>query len=346
MASKIPGSYLSSGSSLLNLSCTDDVRWAFRPGRMYLFVGDSSSGKTWLSLSILAEAANREFYNDYLLIHDDVENGRGMDVEEYFGKKLASRIQGPKGAGHDTNSVTVQDFYRNLFQLQKDGKKFVYVLDSQDALDSEESKEKFEEQAKAAAAGKKAAGSYGDAKAKVHSQNLRRAIGQLKDTESILIIINQTRDDLKSTFGGKTASGGKAMFFYAWMSIWTRVKSKIKKTSKGEERTIGIEAASQLRKNRETGKIGGDREVSIPIYYSHGVDDTGSMVDYLVAKKVITKSGLKLDGSPLGLEVSARDKLISDIEEKGLERKLASLCHRHWNEVEDSVSVKRRKRYE
>lgn len=339
---KIPGGCLSSGSSLLNLICTDDVRWAFKPGHMYYWVGDSSSGKTWTALTILAEATLKRHYEDYLLIHDDVEYGAGMSISHYFGQKLAERIQTPTTVG---SSKTVQDFYRNIRKLQKDGKKFIYILDSQDALDSEEAEEKFEEQAAAAKKGKKVAGSYGDGKPKYHSQNIRRVVGALPETGSILIILNQTRDNLKSPYGGSTASGGKALKFYSWIKLQSKVREKIKRTKNGKERTIGIHSGIFLDKNRETGKHGADREVKVPIYFSHGIDDTGAMVDFLLEYGVFTKSKSSIVAGPLEME-GLRENLIEKIEEDPAHtKKLKLLCHKAWNDVETSVQVRRKKKY-
>src|SRR2546423_5801296 len=76
---------LSSGSTLLNLACTDHPDLGFFKGAYYYLVGDSVSGKTWLSLSCFAEACCNDAFHDYRLIFDDVEGGALMDIRRYFG---------------------------------------------------------------------------------------------------------------------------------------------------------------------------------------------------------------------------------------------------------------------
>jgi hypothetical protein len=84
-------SYLSTGSTLLNLACSGKVSGGFIKGHYYHFVGDSSSGKTFLCLTCLAEAAINPHFDDYQLIHDDAENGSLFDFGKFFGPKMAGR---------------------------------------------------------------------------------------------------------------------------------------------------------------------------------------------------------------------------------------------------------------
>ena len=86
-------SALSSGSTLLNLACTDHPDFAFMKGGYYYLVGDSMSGKTWTSLTCFAEACLNPAFKNYQLIFDDVEGGAKMDVEYYFGKEVARRMK-------------------------------------------------------------------------------------------------------------------------------------------------------------------------------------------------------------------------------------------------------------
>lgn len=275
-----PSDFLSTGSTMLNLACSDRVMGGLLKGCYYLLVGDSASGKTWLSLNLLAEASINKNFDDYSFIYDSAEYGALMDISRYFGTKLSDRIEPPsKNAdGSPDYSSSIEEFYYSLSDRLDKGKPIIWIEDSMDSLTSEDESAKFEEHKEAFRKGKDSAGSYGDGKAKKNSANLRRMLEKLKKTGSILIIISQTRDNLGFGFDKKTRSGGKALRFYSHSEVWTSIKGVLKKTVAGKERQIGIICKMDIKKNRETGKL---RSIEVPIYHSYGMDDIGSMIDYL-----------------------------------------------------------------
>lgn len=348
---------LNSGSTLLNLACTDRYNIAFIKGGYYFLVGDSTSGKTWLSQTLFAEACQNPAYKDYELIFDDVEGGALMDIEHYFGKQAAKRIRPPRvRRGEPVYSETVEDFYYTINDFIKAGKPFIYVLDSQDALESKAAIKKFEKQRKAAEEEDedKVKGSYGTEKAKYHSEHIRQVIAGLRRTKSILIIIGQTRDNLGFSFDPKTRAGGKALRFYANLEIWTSVGGKILKNVRGRERTVGAKCLAEVRKNRVTGKIGKDRMVQIPIYYDLGIDDIGSCVDYLIAEKHWQKIK-KEDGSEVKKKIysahdimceGTRGEIIAYIEDQDLEEQVRKLTGKVWRTIEQECLPNRKRRYE
>lgn len=350
---------LSSGSTLLNLACTDTPHFAFLKGYYYYWVGDTASGKTFGTLTCFSEACNNPAFDKHLLIHDDVEGGALMDFSYFFGKKAAKRIRPPAydRKNRPVHSTTVESFYYHISDLIADGEPFVYVLDSQDALDSTSAVKKFRRQKRAAEANVDAAGSYGDGKAKFHSEHLRHVLAGLKKTKSILIIIGQTRDNIGTfSFEKKTRSGGKALRFYANTEIWTSVAGKLKRRVRGRQRTIGVKCLAEVRKNRVTGKIGKDRAVIFPIYYDYGIDDVGACVDYLVGegawRKVKKKGEVDEEGKRKIYDArellfqGSREEIIKHIEEEGLEKKVRQLVAKVWEEVEDECRSDRKKRYE
>jgi hypothetical protein len=355
-----PQTSVSTGSTMLNLACSGDPNCGYLKGHYYFLVGDSASGKTWLSFSAFAEAANNPAFDNYRFIFDDVENGALMDVEHYFGKKTASRIEPPalNRKKEPVNSDTVESFYYHLDDAIKDGRPFIYILDSQDSLNSDSSDKKFNKNRKASDEGEEASGSYGDGKAKYHSENLRRALAGVKRSGSILIIIGQTRDNLGFGFEKKTRSGGRSLRFYACIEIWTSVIGKLSATVRGKPRTVGNKCLAEARKNRVSGKIGKDRAAEIPIYHDLGIDDIGSCVDYLIAEKAWpvlkkgeeedngeTKRGKRYDAKELLIQGN-RKQLIRQIEEEDLEGKLKEQVEKVWKEIEDECTPKRKRRYE
>jgi len=352
---------LSSGSTLLNLACTDTPFYAFMKGGYYYLVGDSASGKTFTTLTCFAEACRKKAFRDYTLIFDDVEGGALMDIEHYFGKSVAERMEAPAyKKGQPVFSDTIESFYYHITDRINAGKPFIYVLDSQDSLGSSAAAKKFAKQKRAAEEAGEAKGSFGDGKAKYHSENLRNVLAGLKKTRSILIVIGQTRDNLGMSFEKKTRSGGKALRFYANLEIWTSVKQKIKRPVRGKKRTIGVTCLAEIKKNRVTGKIGKDRAVEIPIYYDLGIDDVGSCVDYLILEshwRKVKKKGKEgvaeeqeskrkiYDAKELLFEGS-RDAIIAHIEQEGMETTVRKLVAQVWHAIEAECLSHRKRRYE
>jgi RecA/RadA recombinase len=339
---------LGTGSTLLNLACAGNPNGGFLKGCYHLLVGDSASGKTFLSLTCLAEAAMNPSFNNHRFIYDGGEGGALMDIDKFFGSAVAMNMEPPAvNDGVPVYSRSVEEFYFHVddaLQVDKvDGRPFIYILDSMDVLSSEAEASKFEERKKAHQSGKEAAGIMTDNKAKVNSANLRKVVGAIKDTENILIILNQTRDSLGFGFETKTRSGGHALRFYATIEVWSSIKKRLKKAVKGKPRVIGIDAKLQVKKNRVTGR---ERTVIVPIYYSVGIDDIGSCVDYLVDEgfwKV--KTGV-IQVTGLGPTFKGkRESVVKQIEEENKEGDLRDLVAQVWDEVEKACAVKRKRRY-
>lgn len=328
--------FLSTGSSMLNLALTDRVDGGFSPGKYYFLVGDSKSGKTFLSMTCLAEAVRNPAFRKHRLLYDNIEDGMLIDLEHFFGPAVAKRME-PAG-GHDEDgdpvfSDTIQDFYFHLDDASERGDPFIYILDSMDGLSSEEEGKKFQEQKKAAKKGKESAGSYGDGKAKVNSAGIRRALQGIRRTGSILIVICQTRENpAAGMFGSKkTRAGGKALQFYATCEIWSNLAGAISKQVKGKSRKLGDKVDLKVKKNRITGKL---RNVQVMIYPTYGIDDIGSVVEYLCSE-----GRLKLDGkkkAALIHECGVDEERWQEI------REMAQEC---WSEIEEACAISRPPRY-
>lgn len=327
-----PREGVSTGVTLLNLALTGNPDVGLYTGCYYLLVGDSQAGKTWLTLQCFAEAARNQSFDGHDLIFDEPERGALMDQGRYFGSKMMKRLKPPSKKG---SSVTIDDFYANVERRMERGTSFVYALDSEDALKSPEGTE-----------GKKG---YNTDKARANSNGLRAAHGGLADTGSILIVIKQTRDNIgwDATFNPKTRSGGKALTFYATSELWFAVKGKLKKTVRGNVVKNGSLLKIHVKKNRGTGL---DREVLVPFYVGYGLDDVGSMVDYLIH----WKHWKGQDGGPAKGRYAAPEfdisgtveTLVRKIEEGGLESDLRIITARVWKEVEGEAEVVRKRRYE
>ncbi len=341
-----PESAVSTGSTLLNLAISDHTRIGFTKGGYYYLVGDSMSGKTWFSLTCFAEACLNPAFKDYDLIFDDVEGGAMMNIEHFFGKEVARRIQAPyiNSKGLHVHSDTVESFYHHLTDRLAKGRPFIYVLDSQDALTSTASEAKFVKRKAAIEQGNEAKGSYGDGKAKFHSEHLRIVLSKIRRLGCILIIIGQTRDNLGFGFAEKTRAGGRALRFYANLEIWSSVVGKVQKIVRGQKRTVGSKVLLELKKNRVTGKIGKDRAVIVPFTYGLGIDDVSSCVDFLVKEKHWKKVNGVIHAKEVGVETS-RSELIRHIEDSCQEGTVRRLTGQVWREVEAECNTARKKRY-
>jgi len=338
-----PSFNLSTGSSLLNLALNDDPMGGLLRGKYYLLVGDSAAGKTMLSITCLAEAAMNRRFRDYRLIYDNIEDGCLIDLRRLFNDKVAQRIEPPRSTddGEPIYSSTIEEFYYAVDDLVKSGTPFIYILDSADALTSEASEDKFVQHKKAYRSGKTAPGSYGDGKARINSERLRKVVSGIRQSGSILIILSQTRDNLGFGWEKRTRSGGRALRFYATAEVWMSIVKPIRKTVAGKEREVGVRVCIEVKKNRISGKRS---EVEVDIYPSYGIDDLGSVVDFLVeegywkqAKQTINAPDIELSGT--------RDKLIRTIEDRGLQREVQAIAGVVWNRIAEACALNRRSRY-
>lgn len=341
---------LSTGCTLVDLALSGDLLGGIIKGHYYYFVGDSESGKSFFVLTMLAAACNNVNFDDYDIIYDDVERGALMDLEKFFGSKLAGRIRPPSGTKDDPiYSNLVEEFYFNIDDAFNRKRPFIYVLDSQDALDSMYNEKKFKElkTSMRVNSAKKAKGSMGDGKAKFHSQRIRSVVTKLEETGSILVIVNQTRDVINESpmqRGPKTkASGGHAVRFYASTQLWTTPGKLIEKQVRGVKRQIGVWIRVKTKKNRISGK---HWNVEVPIYWSVGIDDVGANMQFLLDNKHWTqdKSGRIAQEDFDGVSGDFED-VVRQIEENDLESDLRDIVQEVFRDIEQRSAVVRKKRF-
>ena len=352
---RFEGRLISSGSTLYDLACSDTILGAYLIGSMVNIVGDKSSGKTTLALSVLAEASQNPDFDEYELILDDVEAANEFDVAVLFGQQLADRLRAPTENGA---SDTVAELQNNIINTIKRGKPFIYVLDSFDALTTDEELER----AYAKADGKELKGSYGTQKAKGSSELFRVITREMKNANGLLIIISQVRENIDPmSFAKYRRTGGKALDFYATNITWLANKGTIKKM----DRDVGNEVAVKVDKNKLTGK---HRVINYQTITGYGIDDIGSMVDFMIVekfwlpkaateKKVEKSEGRKprqpkttadknviVRAKNLGLEGN-RASIITQIEDQGLRDQLRNEVFEAWNTIESKLHHNRPSKY-
>lgn len=290
--------FLSTGCTLMDLAFSGRVGCGVPVGSYLYFVGDSSSGKTWMAFCLFAEATRNEHFANHRFIFDNAENGALMDTERYFGRGVVDRLEPPKTdkKGGPVYSETVQEFYLHLERTCKAGP-CIYVLDSMDALNDAADEDKFQAEVTKYETGKgQVPGSMGMAKAKTNSKNINRVVQALRPHGSILVVISQTRDKVGGMFPGqKTRSGGKALKFFAHLEAWTSVRAPITRRYKGKEREVGATIKVDVQKNRVSGWEG---KFEVEFLKGFGVDDLGSCVEYLLEEKHWKKPPKEKDQKP------------------------------------------------
>lgn len=331
------------GSTTFNLECSGRIEGAFKRGKMVNLIGDSHSGKTLFGFTIFAECALLERFDKYRFIYDDVEAANEFDLEALFGEDCSNRIE------QDYRSKTVEDFNDSVANAIKKNVPFIYILDSFDALTSEASIIKDEENRIARAKGEKTTGDYGDGKPKSFSRFCSMRIQDLSDTGSVLIIISQTRDNIGfgAMFTPKTRSGGRALKFYSFHEVWLACQKK-EKTGK---RTMITNVQAKLTKNKLIGKHG---ESYFPILNDYGVDNIKSCINFLMdegdwtgtKKSINTKGFLEPTENKKGKKIHPSLQTIVDhIETNDLEDNLFQLCQETYDEIMLKLKPNRKPKY-
>lgn len=339
-----PGKLIPTGCVLFDLALSDSIVGGWKTGKIVNVIGDSSSGKSILALSTLAEVANSSRFRGYRLIFDDVECASEFNVRRLFGRRAAKKIAPPRtdDDGEPLYSNMIEDFHSNIRDVINDGKPFIYVLDSFDALHAEDDEQKADRMLTARKRGEKTAGTYALAKPKMASWILRDIKSKLANKAgSLLIIISQTRANIDPfSPAKKTRSGGMALRFYSTHEVWLAIKKKIK----SRNQVIGVQTIAKISKNKLTGKI---REVEFPIYYDYGIDNIGACIDWLVREKYWKKRKNSIVATLEGDElVGSRNSVIKWIEREKEKRSLLNhVIETAWNEREESLKLNRKPKY-
>lgn len=311
------------GSTLLNLALSDDPYGGYAFGTIANIIGDRSSGKTFLSWNLFAEINSiKKQFDKYDLYYDDVEQRLRIAVKKMFGKNILKRVD-------LLGTEVIENFYLSVMDRVKKKRSFVYILDSFDALsDREEVKRKELKK------------DY-PAKTILLTEMLRKIKGNIRNTNSFLSIVSQVRENIGVMIGpSKKRAGGKALGHYCDYEQWLSQRGLVKR----KDLEVGVHVNVKVTKNSVTGKL---REVKFDILHDYGIDDMGSMVDWLCENKFWKKpdKSQTIDtGSDFG--IMSRNKLIEIIDEECLETKLIGITAECWRQLEEEIRTRRKPRYE
>lgn len=321
------------GSTTFNLECSGRIEGAFSLGKIVNLIGDSHSGKTLFALTIFAECAVLPRFDDFRFIYDDVEAANEFDIAYLFGNKVNKRIE------QNIRSKTIEDHNDHLARLLAEEVPFIYVLDSFDGLTSEAAIEKDTENRKSREKGNQVKGSYGDGKPKKASEMFSQRTQDLHDSNSFLLIVSQTRDNIGfgSMFTPKTRSGGKALKFYSCHEIWLACQKKEKKG----KRTYVTNVKAKITKNKLTGRHG---EAEFPILFDYGVDNLTSCIKFLIEEKTWSGTKNSINSRDFADKMSLSN-LIKHIEDNDLEDDLFQLCQETYDQIMENLKPNRKRKY-
>jgi recombination protein RecA len=241
-------------------------------GRIIEIFGPESSGKTTLSLHIVAEAQKLGGVCAYI----DAEHAMDPDYTKKLGVNINDLLISQPDNGEQALEI--------VESLVRTGKIDVIVVDSVAALTP---KDEIEGDMGAYHVGKQA---------RLMSQALRKLTAIVARSKTVVIFINQIRMQIGVMFGNpETTPGGKALKFYTSVRLDIR---KIAQIKKGEE-IVGSRTRVKIVKNKVAAPF---KQTEFDIIYSEGISREGEILALGEKFKVIEKSGNSYFYLPQGAE--------------------------------------------
>jgi recombination protein RecA len=230
-------------------------------GRVVEIYGPESSGKTTLTLQVVAEAQKVGGTAAFI----DAEHALDPNYAEKLGVNVDELLVSQPDTGEQALEITDM--------LVRSGAVDIIVIDSVAALTPKAEIE----------------GEMGDShmglQARLMSQALRKLTGNIKRSNVMVIFINQIRMKIGVMFGSpETTTGGNALKFYASVRLDIRRIGAIKK---GDE-VIGNQTRVKVVKNKVSPPF---KQAEFEILYGYGISRLGELIDLGVQHDIVDKAG-------------------------------------------------------
>jgi recombination protein RecA len=230
-------------------------------GRVVEIYGPESSGKTTLTLQVIAEAQKLGGTCAFI----DAEHALDPIYAEALGVKTEELLVSQPDTGEQALEI--------CDMIVRSGAVDIVVIDSVAALTPRAEIE----------------GDMGDhhvgLQARLMSQALRKMTGNIKNSNTLVIFINQIRMKIGVMFGSpETTTGGNALKFYASVRLDIR---RIGAVKDGDE-VVGNETRVKVVKNKVAPPF---RQTEFQIMYGKGIHRTGELIELGVKQGIIEKSG-------------------------------------------------------
>ena len=230
-------------------------------GRICEIYGPESSGKTTMTLQVIAEAQKKGGTAAFI----DAEHALDPQYAERLGVKVDDMIV--------SQPDTCEQALEVAEMLVRSGAVDVLVVDSVAALTP-----------KAEIEGEMGQSHVG-LQARLLSQAMRKLTGAIKQTNCLVIFINQIRMKIGVMFGSpETTTGGNALKFYASVRLDIRRTGAVKD---GDE-VVGNETRVKVVKNKVSPPF---KQAEFQIMYGEGIYHMGEVIDWGVKLNLVDKSG-------------------------------------------------------